>query len=189
MSTDNLDPNDILSLVEGECIGDRVSDAAIDEGEARVLRRRIRQNAGDRALYEDLRLSVSVLSHLPRLDAPEAVWQRIEARFEQTLAEGRIRTLPRGRRPRGTLVVLRRLAAAAACLLVVVMAGAWVLGIRGWRPATPGSDTEVTFVSARLQTPSVGVAIGEFLTKTTKRYQGVSPALAQRILGRPATGE
>ncbi|MBN2491739.1 MAG: hypothetical protein JXQ29_12905 [Planctomycetes bacterium] len=189
MPTDDLDPHDILSLVEGECIRDRVTDAAMAEGEARALRRRIGRQPGAQARYEDLRLSVTALSRLPRLDAPQAVWQRLEARFEAALAEGRARARAQDPRPRGAVVVLRRIAAAAACLLVVGMAAAWLLAVRLGLPESAAPTSRVTFVSARLEAPAAGVAIGEFLTRTTQRYQGMSPEVLQRILGHPATGQ
>lgn len=165
----NLDPRDILSLVEGEMSGD----------EARELEKRIQEspeNTGYRALYEDLKRSVSALRSLPQRDAPESVWNRLEASFQETVEE----TLRMPVAPRGRLRRLWRPTIAAACLLVAISTGVLFLLFRTPGPGSPKSPIRwIAKVPSPAQGPTRGKetvlsVITEFMFKDPIRYRGVS---------------
>ena len=94
MTNENLDPRELLSLVEGEILGDRVADAPISEDKIRELAARIRTNAGDQAEYEHLKISVNALRSPERSMLLVTHYQRllnyIVPDFVHVLANGRI---------------------------------------------------------------------------------------------------
>jgi len=212
----DLDPMKMLSLVEGEVLGDRLPDFADADVEAREgLLALIRSNPVERERYAQLKLGVTALCEMPKLDAPKAVWEHLDAHFEEALEgrpatqtpqiagklagvltgriawriSGRIRGI--GRDP-VLLRRVRRLAVAAACLLVLVV-GLWIARGLGpsspTEPRVPGSPNGVIFVRGKPTSSAVTaqVVIGEFFAKVPKRIQGVSPEAVKRLLGTPST--
>ena len=197
----NLDPLKMLSLVEGEVLGDRFPDVPVAEREE--LLALIRSNPEELERYAHLKLGVTALCEMPRLDAPEAVWEHLDAHFEEAL-EGRPAARKRGRvaGDRGRPVLLRRwallpgtrpvarpavrrIAIAVACLLVVIM-GLWIARGLGPSPSVPRND--VIFVQGKPKSspntaPVMAAAVVvEFFAKVPKRIQGVSPEAEQRLL-------
>jgi len=173
MLRENFDPGDILSLVEGEMSGD----------EARELEARIMQSDKDRALYEDLKLNVSILRNLPCRDAPVSVWDHLEAIYDETL-EKVLTEDPGSRdtwskpalRPASRLIRIWRPAVAAACLLVALTGGIWFF--RGSTPPPPRSPIQwvaKVFPEKGANARSLQAAFFDFMTKDRIRYRGVSP--------------
>jgi hypothetical protein len=192
----DLDPLKMLSLVEGEVLGDRLPDVPVADDEARgKLLALIRSNPVERERYMHLKLGVTALCEMPRLDAPTVVWEHLDARFEEALAEsatGRAATPALGRVGgiRRGLVALRRfrrIAIAAACLLVLV-GGLWMADGLPWSES-PSSSSNVIFVQGKPKSsPATAQAvIGEFFFKVPKRIQGVSSEAVMRFLDTPPT--
>jgi len=203
----DLNPLKMLSLVEGEVLGDRLPDVPVPDDEAREkLLALIRSNPVERERYAHLKLGVTALCEMPRLDAPKAVWEHLDARFENALEEapsGRKSTPAhsRGASRSGSRVIsirrnlvalrrFRRIAVAAACLLVLGV-GLWIANglLESSITKSPVSPSNVIFVQGTPEsspaTPQV--VIGEFFFKVPKRIQGVSSEAVMRLLNTPST--
>jgi hypothetical protein len=199
MPTNNLDPHELLSLVEGEILGEEVADERLPKKRIRELRKIIRSDPSLRVQYAELRASVEALHGLAFCDAPASVWHHLESAYDDTAnawtrgispLESAGTTAPRGRlvfldRLTGRAARSRKIWVAAACLLVVLAAG--LLVTRGFQSPTHPESDRILFVRGQPVPATVppGVAIAGFQTRVLKRYQGVSPELIRKLLDTP----
>lgn len=179
-----IDPEEMLSLVEGEQRGIEIPPAK---------RREIEATPENRALYAELSASVRALRSMPLRDAPASVWAALDAAHDEafgarertaasestpTAGSGVVRSVARER------ARIRRLwtrAVAAACLVAA--------GITIWTVVRTGDDPNLAPNGLRFVQTSVarvvddlspagegrvdhGLVVFSFLTKTQTLYQG-----------------
>jgi hypothetical protein len=189
-----IDPQEMLSLVEGEQCGIAVSEEK---------RREIAASPENRALYAELSASVRALRAMPLRDAPASVWTALDAAYDETFGAARERTAASKTTSKSSPTRIRSLTEArrrrAASVTAVVAAACLIAaGITIWSIARTGGDpnlapnglrfveTSVARVVDDLAAPAPGQAGGRtdlgidrgrvifsFLTKTQTLYQGV----------------
>lgn len=112
-----------------------------------------------RSEYEEIKLGVSLASHLTPLTAPESIWKDIEAALDARPSRSRARA-----RPRRVVAFGWQIAAVSAALLVVIGLGiGWYysrMASQGWKVASiEGSPT----VGSRQVTDEGHLRVGEWL--------------------------